>query len=59
MASSIFKRFLSEDRFLHTVEEQKALLEVEGHTVISGGARGKSLKVENYTSVLYDFEKED
>jgi addiction module RelB/DinJ family antitoxin len=51
--------FLCEDRFLHTVEEQKVLLEAEGHTVISGGARGKSLKVENYTSVLYDFDKED
>ena len=51
--------FLCEDRFLHTIEEQKVLLEAEGHTVISGGARGKSLKVENYTSVLYDFDKED
>lgn len=51
--------FLCEDRFLHTVEEQKILLEAEGHTVIFGGARGKSLKVENYTAVLYDFDEKD
>lgn len=49
--------FLQEDRFLCSISEQRELLEQEGHTIISGGAGGKSLRVENYKDFLFDFSK--
>ena len=49
--------FLQEDRFLCSISEQKELLEQEGHKIISGGAGGKSLRVENYKDFLFDFSK--
>jgi len=49
--------FLQEDRFLCSINEQKELLEAEGHIVVPCGPEKRSLKVENYKASLFDFRE--
>lgn len=41
------------DSMLHSRDEQKQMLEKDGLTIVSCGAYGKSLKVDNYKNLLY------
>mgnify|MGYP003323321697 CR=1 FL=1 len=42
-------------RFICTREQQKEKLEQEGLSIVPCGAYGKSLKVENYKDLLFDY----
>ncbi len=41
------------DQLFHPRDEQKQMLEKDGLTIVSCGAYGKSLKVDNYKDLLY------
>lgn len=47
------------DSLFCSKELQKTRLEADGLTIVPCGAYGRSLKVEHYSNLLFDFEKND